>query len=188
MGLVSQSHRVLLCIPSLQFLPPAQPSVVCICRILPVGPPSYRWAPSLPPTLSHDTHTTEDARVGPWGCLWTRSSDVPVQNLQLQSLNLPTLLPSRMVSASCPALVLGVPTAHILPNIWLNHLVNSSQSNRCKVVSCPNFLCVIINNFELFFLCSSPLGFPLYWLSVHTPCPFFHWSCVLDFEIPRSSL
>lgn len=188
MGLISQSHCVLLRIPSLQFLPPAQPSVVCICRILPVGPPSYRWAPSLPPTLSHDTHTTEDTHVGPWGCLWTRSSDMPVQSLQLQSLNLPTLLPSRMVSASCPALVLGVPTAHILPNIWLNHLVNSSQSSRCKVVSCPNFPCVIINNFELFFLCSSPLGFPLYWLSVHTPCPFFHWSCVLDFEIPRSSL
>ena len=86
---------------------------------------------------------------------------MPVQSLQLQSLNLPTLLPSMMVSASCPALVMGVPTAHILPNIWLNHLVNSSQSSRCKVVSCSNFPCVIINNFELFFLCSSALGFPL---------------------------
>lgn len=53
------SHHVPLCIPSLQFLSPAQPSMVCICRILPVDSPSYRWAPSLPPTLSHDTHTTE---------------------------------------------------------------------------------------------------------------------------------
>lgn len=187
MGLIFQTHRVPLCIPSLQFLSPAQPSVVCICRILPVGPPSYRWAPSLPPTLSHDTHITEDARVGPWGCLWTRSSNVPVQSLPLQSLNLPTrCLPGRCHHHAQHSS--GVPTTHILPNIRLNHLVNSSQSSRCKVVSCPNFPYVIINSFELFFLCSSALGFPLYWQSVHTPRPFFHWSCVLDFEIPRSSL
>lgn len=70
-----------------------KPSVVCILQNVPVGPPSYRWAPSLLPTLSHDTHTT-GCSCGPLRMSLDQILRCACAGLQLQSwTSLPCCLP-----------------------------------------------------------------------------------------------
>ena len=136
----------------------------CACTGItsPVRPPSDRWAPSLPPTLSPHT-------------LWWVPEDVSGLDTWRQDRRVLRRVGFAAIPL-CPLagwrLPQSVPEAHIHANIQLNRLVKRPQPSGCKVVLALMFPVRLLTPLSSALMLTSS-GVSSQW----TVCPFFHWGC-----------